>query len=194
MIDPREIAFWVVRGPARLHPPRLSGAAVGARPGSSRDLSPTLAPRAAAERLADRRGPRRGGRDRGQGPRGARARLPAGPASGDRGVGRLRRSNRRARAGGVAPTSCSTCRAGARWPPSTRRWSDPRGRSSPSPTPTASGSVTPSAAWSRRLGDPAVGYVCGQVRFDGAGAANEEGLYWRYEMAVRELRVEPRRA
>jgi cellulose synthase/poly-beta-1,6-N-acetylglucosamine synthase-like glycosyltransferase len=38
-----------------------------------------------------------------------------------------------------------------------------------------------------RLADPAVGYVCGQVRFDGAGAANEEGLYWRYEMAVREL-------
>ena len=38
-----------------------------------------------------------------------------------------------------------------------------------------------------RLRDPDVGYVCGQVRFDGAGAANEEGLYWRYEMAVREL-------
>ena len=37
-----------------------------------------------------------------------------------------------------------------------------------------------------RLGEPKVGYVCGQVRFDGAGAANEEGLYWRYEMAVRE--------
>jgi cellulose synthase/poly-beta-1,6-N-acetylglucosamine synthase-like glycosyltransferase len=37
------------------------------------------------------------------------------------------------------------------------------------------------------LRDPDVGYVCGQVRFDGAGAANEEGLYWRYEMAVREL-------
>jgi cellulose synthase/poly-beta-1,6-N-acetylglucosamine synthase-like glycosyltransferase len=36
------------------------------------------------------------------------------------------------------------------------------------------------------LSDPKVGYVCGQVRFDGAGAANEEGLYWRYEMAVRE--------
>lgn len=36
-----------------------------------------------------------------------------------------------------------------------------------------------------RLGEPRVGYVCGQVRFDGAGAANEEGLYWRYEMAVR---------
>jgi cellulose synthase/poly-beta-1,6-N-acetylglucosamine synthase-like glycosyltransferase len=38
-----------------------------------------------------------------------------------------------------------------------------------------------------RLRMPGVGYVCGQVRFDGAGAANEEGLYWRYEMAVREL-------
>ena len=38
-----------------------------------------------------------------------------------------------------------------------------------------------------RLRDPEVGYVCGQVRFDGAGAATEEGLYWRYEMAVREL-------
>jgi cellulose synthase/poly-beta-1,6-N-acetylglucosamine synthase-like glycosyltransferase len=35
--------------------------------------------------------------------------------------------------------------------------------------------------------DHDVGYVCGQVRFDGAGAANEEGLYWRYEMTVRKL-------
>jgi cellulose synthase/poly-beta-1,6-N-acetylglucosamine synthase-like glycosyltransferase len=37
--------------------------------------------------------------------------------------------------------------------------------------------------------DPAVGYACGQVRFvqaaDGAGADNQEGIYWRYEMAVR---------
>ncbi len=38
-----------------------------------------------------------------------------------------------------------------------------------------------------RLAKPDVGYVCGQVRFDGVGGANEEGLYWRYEMAVREL-------
>jgi cellulose synthase/poly-beta-1,6-N-acetylglucosamine synthase-like glycosyltransferase len=36
-----------------------------------------------------------------------------------------------------------------------------------------------------RLAERQVGYVCGQVRFDRAGAANEEGLYWRYEMAVR---------
>ncbi len=39
--------------------------------------------------------------------------------------------------------------------------------------------------------DPSVGYACGQVRFvqaaSGAGATNQEGLYWRYEMAVRAL-------
>lgn len=37
------------------------------------------------------------------------------------------------------------------------------------------------------LSDPAVGYVCGRVTFTDAGApgANQEGAYWRYEMAVR---------
>ncbi|HYU60459.1 MAG TPA: glycosyltransferase family 2 protein [Solirubrobacterales bacterium] len=35
--------------------------------------------------------------------------------------------------------------------------------------------------------DPRVGYVCGQVRFTTAGGSNEEGTYWRYEMAVRGL-------
>jgi cellulose synthase/poly-beta-1,6-N-acetylglucosamine synthase-like glycosyltransferase len=37
--------------------------------------------------------------------------------------------------------------------------------------------------------DPRIGYACGQVRFvqaaDGAHATNQEGVYWRYEMAVR---------
>jgi cellulose synthase/poly-beta-1,6-N-acetylglucosamine synthase-like glycosyltransferase len=42
----------------------------------------------------------------------------------------------------------------------------------------------------RRSGGPRrVGYACGQVRFvqaaHGAGATNQEGLYWRYEMALR---------
>jgi cellulose synthase/poly-beta-1,6-N-acetylglucosamine synthase-like glycosyltransferase len=36
------------------------------------------------------------------------------------------------------------------------------------------------------LGDPSVGYVCGQVRFLDEGGDNLEGAYWRYEMAVRE--------
>jgi cellulose synthase/poly-beta-1,6-N-acetylglucosamine synthase-like glycosyltransferase len=46
--------------------------------------------------------------------------------------------------------------------------------------------------------DPRVGYACGQVRFvrdtagsadsaGGAGAPNQEGVYWRYELAVRAL-------
>jgi cellulose synthase/poly-beta-1,6-N-acetylglucosamine synthase-like glycosyltransferase len=38
-----------------------------------------------------------------------------------------------------------------------------------------------------RLAQPGVGYVCGQVRLLAAGGGNEEGLYWRYEMGVREL-------
>ncbi len=39
--------------------------------------------------------------------------------------------------------------------------------------------------------DPRVGYACGQVHFvqgaSGANATNQEGVYWRYEMAVRAL-------
>jgi cellulose synthase/poly-beta-1,6-N-acetylglucosamine synthase-like glycosyltransferase len=34
---------------------------------------------------------------------------------------------------------------------------------------------------------PAVGYVCGQVRFLDPEGGNLEGAYWRYEMAVREM-------
>ena len=33
--------------------------------------------------------------------------------------------------------------------------------------------------------DPDVGYVCGQVRFVNEQGTNQEGLYWRYEMALR---------
>jgi glycosyltransferase involved in cell wall biosynthesis len=39
--------------------------------------------------------------------------------------------------------------------------------------------------------DPRVGYACGQVRFVqgalGGDASNQEGIYWRYELAVRAL-------
>ena len=34
--------------------------------------------------------------------------------------------------------------------------------------------------------DPGVGYVCGQVRFLDPDGGNLEGMYWRYEMAIRE--------
>jgi len=35
--------------------------------------------------------------------------------------------------------------------------------------------------------DPGVGYVCGDVRFVNDRGDNQEGLYWRYEMALRSL-------
>ncbi len=34
--------------------------------------------------------------------------------------------------------------------------------------------------------DPAVGYACGQVTFVNASGTNQEGVYWRYEMWLRE--------
>jgi glycosyltransferase involved in cell wall biosynthesis len=35
--------------------------------------------------------------------------------------------------------------------------------------------------------DPRVGYVCGSITFVNEQGTNQEGLYWRYEMAVRAL-------
>jgi cellulose synthase/poly-beta-1,6-N-acetylglucosamine synthase-like glycosyltransferase len=37
----------------------------------------------------------------------------------------------------------------------------------------------------RNLADPAVGYVCGQLRLEDAAGTNREGLYWRYELWLR---------
>jgi cellulose synthase/poly-beta-1,6-N-acetylglucosamine synthase-like glycosyltransferase len=38
----------------------------------------------------------------------------------------------------------------------------------------------------RNLADPEVGYVCGQLWLESPDGANQEGLYWRYEVWVRE--------
>lgn len=38
-----------------------------------------------------------------------------------------------------------------------------------------------------RFADERVGYACGQVRFSGGEGGNQEGIYWRYEMAVRSM-------
>jgi cellulose synthase/poly-beta-1,6-N-acetylglucosamine synthase-like glycosyltransferase len=38
----------------------------------------------------------------------------------------------------------------------------------------------------RSFGDPEVGYVCGTLRLEAADGANQEGLYWRYELWQRE--------
>ena len=37
----------------------------------------------------------------------------------------------------------------------------------------------------RSFADPGVAYVCGQLQILAADGSNKEGLYWRYEMAVR---------
>jgi glycosyltransferase involved in cell wall biosynthesis len=34
--------------------------------------------------------------------------------------------------------------------------------------------------------DPRVGYVCGEVQLMGQDGTNQEGLYWRYELAIRD--------
>jgi cellulose synthase/poly-beta-1,6-N-acetylglucosamine synthase-like glycosyltransferase len=38
----------------------------------------------------------------------------------------------------------------------------------------------------RSFSDPEVGYVCGQLRLESSDGANQEGLYWRYELWQRE--------
>jgi cellulose synthase/poly-beta-1,6-N-acetylglucosamine synthase-like glycosyltransferase len=38
----------------------------------------------------------------------------------------------------------------------------------------------------RSFADPEVGYVCGQLRLQGADGTNREGAYWRYETWLRE--------
>jgi cellulose synthase/poly-beta-1,6-N-acetylglucosamine synthase-like glycosyltransferase len=38
----------------------------------------------------------------------------------------------------------------------------------------------------RAFADPDVGYVCGQLRVVAADGSNREGVYWRYELAVRD--------
>jgi cellulose synthase/poly-beta-1,6-N-acetylglucosamine synthase-like glycosyltransferase len=38
-----------------------------------------------------------------------------------------------------------------------------------------------------RFEDREVGYVCGRLRLQGEGGENQEGLYWRYETAIRGL-------
>jgi cellulose synthase/poly-beta-1,6-N-acetylglucosamine synthase-like glycosyltransferase len=38
----------------------------------------------------------------------------------------------------------------------------------------------------RPFADPHVAYVCGQLRLEDADGSNREGVYWRYELAVRE--------
>ena len=98
-------------------------------------------------------------------------------------------AHRRAAPARPEPTACSSSSGAARSTAlNAAAASVRRGRCSRSPTPTRR--WEPGAL--RRLvapfADDGVGYVCGQVTLHRAGRrANEEGLYWRYEMAVRRM-------
>ena len=85
-----------------------------------------------------------------------------------------------------ARTACSSCRAAARCarrtPPSRR----PRGELLAFSDANAAWEPDALRALLAPLADPAVGYVCGQVRFVNDAGTNQEGLYWRYEMWLRE--------
>ena len=114
-------------------------------------------------------------------------RLPARAARGDRRLRRLRRRDRRAGARGRRrPRPRAPARRQDRRPERRRR-AGRRARSSPSPTPTASGRPDALRSLVEPFADPAVGYVCGQVRFLAPEGDNLEGAYWRYEMEVREM-------
>ena len=170
---------------------RAARAARRARSGAPQGRSPEDRRSAAVVSLIvaahdEQAGDRREGRKR------ARARLPARAAGGDRRLRRLHRRDRRARARRPAPTSCSSCRAAARsarrTPPSQRAARRDRrllrrqravgarraarARAARSPT---RASATP-AGRSASCRPPV-----------GARRANQEGVYWRYELAVRAL-------
>ena len=86
-----------------------------------------------------------------------------------------------------APTSSWSCRAAARSAPRT----PPSRRARHEITAFSDANVSWAPDALRRLvepfADPQVGYVCGDVRFVNETGTNQEGLYWRYEMAVRRM-------
>ena len=85
------------------------------------------------------------------------------------------------------PTGSWSFLAAARSPPSTRRCA---GRRATILAFSDANSYWRPDALGRlvaRFADERVGYACGQVRFEGGEGGNQEGLYWRYEMAVRSM-------
>ena len=178
-----EIVFWACAG-LILYTHAGYRPALGARP-PARPAAETHRRRLPARSQPDRRRLRRGGRDRGEGGERPRPRLPAGQprrfsspptaqATAPRaGLRRRRRPRPRPAAGGQA-----------RHPERRRRGCPRRGAGllrRQQQTRGAGGSASPR----RSLRRP-----CGEARWreavfaDPAGD-NQEGLYWRYEMAVR---------
>ena len=164
--------------------PLAAGLAARLRP------RPVRASRLGAAGDGDRRGARRGGGDRAAAGEPARARLSRRPARGRRRLGRLHGRNRRARRGrgcaGAPRAPARAARAAARSRPRTGPCARRRARSSRSRTRTRRGRPMRCAGSSQPLADPEVAYVCGRLRLQAADGSNREGLYWRYELWLRE--------
>ena len=158
-------------------PGRRSATASSSRCCGARARNPPVAPGGdPGERdgRADRRRVRRGGRDRGEGRERARARLAARPARRSSSPSTAAPSRAPTRPPSVrarpAPTSCSSCRASGKV-----RAQDAAVAATPSDVVAfsdANSTWEPGAlrALAAPFADPAVGYVCGQVRF-----VNEDG-------------------
>ena len=102
------------------------------------------------------------------------------------------RRHRRPAPAPPGPTVCSSCRGGGSSAPRTPRSAEARGDLLAFSDANALWDPDALRALVARFADPGVGYVCGQVRFVYDGGTNQEGLYWRYEMAIRALESEPR--
>ena len=121
----------------------------------------------------------------------ARARLAARPAGGRSSPATARPTTRPRAPARPGPTSCSSCRGAARCARRTPR-STRRRRASCWPSRDANALWEPRrAARARRAASPtsASATPAGRSRFVNDGGTNQEGLYWRYEMAMRALRV-----
>ena len=97
------------------------------------------------------------------------------------------RTTRRRGPARPGPTSCSSSRAGARSAPRTRPWRGPAGEIVAFSDANTSWEPEALRALVAPFADPRVGYVCGEVRLLSERGTNQEGLYWRYEMAMRAL-------
>ena len=170
---------------ARRLPARASGCspALGRRPVAAADWH--------AVGRRDRRRPRRGDRDRAADREPARARLPARAARDRRHLGRVDRRDRGARRGGRRARDPQPARRQGRGPGPRRARDRVRarrllGRERDLGARRAA-HARPAVRRSRR--SPTSAASSGSQAADGS---NKEGLYWRYEMAVRGGRVAAR--
>ena len=125
-----------------------------------------------------------------QGRQRARARLPARAARGDRRLRRLHRPHRRARPRAPAPTSCSTCRGRGKVAAQNAAVERARGELLAFCDANAHLGARRAARAGRAVRATRRSATSAARRgLLDQGGSNQEGAYWRYELAVRDARV-----